>query len=133
MEKEKQYKPYKSYGDRSRTPYEALDIKKEMCSLADYDINTQKEWLGKNTKYYTELPLNGIITIYRAVPKEANKIRSGDYVTQSYNYAKKHLELVLNGNGKILTKKVKLNELYPVSANEFWYVNENLEEELRSY
>ena len=123
-------KPYKEFGDRSRTPYEALDIKKEMCSLTDYDIETQKEWLGKYTEYYTELPLNGIITIYRAVPKEANKIRSGDYVTQSYNYAKKHLELVLNGNGKILTKKVKLNELYPVNNNEFWFVSINLEKEL---
>jgi hypothetical protein len=51
------------------------------------------------------------ITIYRAVPKNVENINSGDWVTTSKQYAKQHGERTLDGDYKILTKKVKARTL----------------------
>ena len=51
------------------------------------------------------------ITIYRAVPKNVENINSGDWVTTSKQYAKQHGERTLDGDYKIITKKVKARTL----------------------
>jgi len=69
------------------------------------------------------------LTIYRAT--EGDEIRAGDYVTNSYEYAKLHLEAVLRGEGKIIKKEgVGLDELHAVNPNEFFYVPKWIQEEV---
>jgi len=53
------------------------------------------------------------VTIYRAIPKDVDAgINSKDWVTISKEYAKTHGENVLNGNYKIVEKKVKAKDLW---------------------
>lgn len=65
------------------------------------------------------------VTMYRAVPKDASikNINTGDWVSLSKEYAKMHGESALNGEYKILSKKVKAKELYTNadSIHEFGY------------
>ena len=67
----------------------------DLLRLTDYDPRTQEDWFGKNTPYDTPLPASGKIRIHRAVPPDIKDINYGDYVTQSREYAKSHLESVL--------------------------------------
>lgn len=66
-------------------------------------------------KYVHNKP-NRLIKIYRAVPNiddaESFKINNGDWVTTSKLYAKQHGESNLYNNYKILTKTVKVSQLY---------------------
>lgn len=70
------------------------------------------------------------VTMYRAVPKNTDitNINAGDWVTLSKDYAKNHGESVLNGDYKILSKKVKAKELWTNadSIHEFGYQPESL-------
>lgn len=65
------------------------------------------------------------ITIYRAVPKDESitKINPSDWVTINKNYAKEHGESQLDGNYKILEKKVRADEIFTDgnSIHEFGY------------
>ncbi len=56
---------------------------------------------------------NKEITIYRAIPKDIDAdINPSDWVTTSKGYAKQHGESALDGNYKILEKKVKAKDLW---------------------
>ena len=55
---------------------------------------------------------NAEVTMYRAVPKGVGGINAGDWVTLSKDYAKVHGESVLNGDYKIIKKKVKAKDLW---------------------
>lgn len=65
------------------------------------------------------------VTIYRAVPKDQNikQINKGDWVTLSKDYAKTHGESVLQNNYKILSQKVKAQDIFTSadSIHEFGY------------
>jgi hypothetical protein len=65
------------------------------------------------------------ITIYRAVPKDAKNasINKGDWVTLNRNYAVQHGESNLNGEYKIISKKVRADEIFTDgnSIHEFGY------------
>ena len=64
------------------------------------------------------------VTIYRAVPKNtATSIEDGDFVTPSRLYAQQHNDLVHDGKGTILQRKVKAKTLITEgnSLNEFGY------------
>lgn len=53
------------------------------------------------------------VTIYRAVPKGVgDDINPGDWVSLSKKYAEQHGESVLNGDYKIISKKVAAKEVY---------------------
>lgn len=53
------------------------------------------------------------VTVYRAVPKDApDVINKGDWVTVNQNYAKTHGEGPLQGDYKIVSKKVRADEIY---------------------
>ena len=71
------------------------------------------------------------VTMYRAVPNKqgAEDINTGDWVTLSKDYAKTHGESVLDGDYKILSKKVKAKDLYTNadSIHEFGYYPQMLE------
>lgn len=66
---------------------------------------------------------NAEVTMYRAVPKNVKTINSGDWVTLSKNYAQNHGESVLQDDYKILSKKVKAQDLWTNadSIQEFGY------------
>ena len=75
----------------------------------------------KNTK---DKP-DAMVTMYRAVPKDSDisTINNGDWVSLSKTYAKEHGESALNDDYKIISQKVKANELFTNgdSINEFGY------------
>jgi len=52
------------------------------------------------------------VTIYRAVEKDGEGIRPGDWVTTSRRYAKEHGEGALGGNYKIVSKRVRARDIY---------------------
>ena len=52
------------------------------------------------------------VTIYRAVPENGGEIGAGDWVTLDKEYAKHHGEGPLQGNYKIVSRKVKAAELW---------------------
>lgn len=53
------------------------------------------------------------VTVYRAVPKNApNTINPGDWVTVNKNYATTHGEGPLQGDYKIVSRKVRADEIY---------------------
>ena len=68
---------------------------------------------------------NAEVTMYRAVPKDENikAINAGDWVTLSKDYAKTHGESVLQGDYKIISQKVKAQDLWTNadSIHEFGY------------
>ena len=67
---------------------------------------------------------NDLVTIYRAIPDGVNEtISNGDWVTINRNYAKEHGESYLEGNYKIVSKKVKVSEVFSNgdSIHEFGY------------
>jgi len=78
----------------------------------------------KNTKNKPD----ALVTMYRAVPKDSsiNTINNGDWVTLSKTYAKEHGESALDDDYKIISKKVKANQLFTNgdSINEFGYWTE---------
>ena len=54
-----------------------------------------------------------MVTVYRAVPKNAKGgINAGDWVTIDRPYAKTHGESALRGDYKILSKRVRANEIF---------------------
>ena len=54
-----------------------------------------------------------MVTVYRAVPKNAKgSINAGDWVTIDRPYAKSHGESALRGDYKILSKRVRANEIF---------------------
>ncbi len=54
-----------------------------------------------------------MVTVYRAVPKNAKDvINAGDWVTIDRPYAKSHGESALRGDYKILSKRVRANEIF---------------------
>lgn len=54
-----------------------------------------------------------MVTVYRAVPKNAKGgINAGDWVTIDRPYAKSHGESALRGDYKILSKRVRANEIF---------------------
>ncbi|MDE6493061.1 MAG: hypothetical protein K2L50_00565 [Bacteroidales bacterium] len=57
---------------------------------------------------------NPTVTIYRAVPKslKEGRVRNGDWVTLSENYAKKHGNYVLEGDYRIMKEVVPAENLY---------------------
>ena len=59
---------------------------------------------------------NASVTIYRAVPSSekvsAKNIQKGDWVTINREYAKEHGEGTLNGDYKIISKKVKASDIF---------------------
>lgn len=65
------------------------------------------------------------VTMYRAVPnnKDITEINAGDWVTLSQDYAKTHGESALQGDYKILKKKVRAKDLWTNadSIHEFGY------------
>lgn len=65
------------------------------------------------------------VTVYRAVPKDAPTatINAGDWVTPNRDYAKGHGESTLQGEYKIVAKRVKAKEIYTDgnSIHEFGY------------
>lgn len=65
------------------------------------------------------------VTMYRAVPnnKDITDINAGDWVTLSKDYAKTHGESALQGDYKIISKKVKAKDLWTNadSIHEFGY------------
>lgn len=65
------------------------------------------------------------VTMYRAVPnnKDISEINVGDWVTLSQDYAKNHGDSVLQGDYKIIKKKVKAKDLWTNadSIHEFGY------------
>lgn len=128
--------PYGEIGDRSRTPVDIINMVRlgELDTISNYNIETQKDWLGRYTEYETPIPKTGKLTIYRAT--EGDKIRPGDYVTQSKEYAKLHLDAVLRGEGKVIKLgNVGLDELVVVNPNEFWYASKELQQikDLKSF
>jgi len=72
------------------------------------------------------------IIIYRAVPKNANNINPGDWVTLSKRYAEDHAESGYgpDGNqaGKVVSQKVKVKDIYSGGndLNEFGYFPEDI-------
>ena len=55
---------------------------------------------------------DGMVTVFRAVPKDVDVINPGDWVTINNDYAKMHGEGSLQGNYKILQKQVPAKELF---------------------
>ena len=62
----------------------------------------------------------GKITVYRATV--GNTINLGDFVTESLEYAKAHLE----PRAKIIKKEVSLDELYPNASHEFFWIPKDI-------
>jgi len=54
---------------------------------------------------------NAEITIYRAAPKKAKGINDGDWVTVNKDYAQEHGSRHLEGDFKIISKKVKARDI----------------------
>ena len=52
------------------------------------------------------------VTVYRAVPKDAEGINRGDWVTPSRKYAIDHGDRTLNGDYKVVETKVRAGDLY---------------------
>ncbi|WP_294203161.1 hypothetical protein [uncultured Chryseobacterium sp.] len=52
------------------------------------------------------------VTVYRAVPKNVNKINNGDWITINKQYAIDHGINHLNGEYKILEEKVKASQIF---------------------
>ena len=53
------------------------------------------------------------LTIYRAIPKDVPRaVNQGDWVTTSRKYAKQHGESALNGDYKIVSKKVRAKDIF---------------------
>jgi hypothetical protein len=68
------------------------------------------------------------VEIYRAIPKDVNaSINSGDWITINKDYAKQHGQSVLEGNYKIVKKKVKAKDIFTNgdSIHEFGYDPQN--------
>lgn len=106
----------------SLTKKEAIQWTKEgeLLRITDYNPSMQFDWFGKHTPY--RKPVTKKVKIYRAVPLNIKSIDYGDYVTQSKEYAQMHLDSILRGEGHILSKTIKLEELSPVSPSEFYYI-----------
>jgi hypothetical protein len=103
-------------GYRKRDLHDAMELRREGGSLATYGETEQRWWLGGE-----DPPADGKLTVYRATPG-GDPIRPGDYVTNSEEYAKLHIESNLGGNGKIVAKDVHLDDLFPADGpKEFWY------------
>jgi len=52
------------------------------------------------------------VTVYRAVPEGATSINEGDWVSLSETYAQQHLDSTLLGKGQVISKKVKIKDLW---------------------
>lgn len=63
------------------------------------------------------------VTIYRALPKHANEINAGDWVTINKQYALQHGETHMPGNFHIISKKVPAKHVFSDgnSIHEFGY------------
>lgn len=63
------------------------------------------------------------VTIYRALPSQHDTIHAGDWVTLSKTYAENHLEGPLNGEGHVISRKVKARDIVSPgdSVNEWGY------------
>ena len=127
--KEAASKCYMLEGDRSRTPVDIIELKKdgELDPVSGYDAHTQKTLLGgdQHDKRYYEPAKDGRVTIYRAMT--GDRIRPGDYVTNSKAYAEDHLAAALRGEGKVVAiPNVKLSELQAMNPNEFFYTPESI-------
>ncbi len=72
------------------------------------------------------------ITVYRAVPKSVKdtRLRNGDWVTQTAEYAREHGESELEGDYRIISQKVPAKHLYANgdSIHELGYDNGNAKE-----
>ena len=91
-------------------------------SLANYNQQNQKEWLRGKTPDPT-----GKVILYRSTP-EGESIKPGDYVTNSYQYAKDHITANLGGKGKITQIKATYDDIYPADGpGEFWYAPKSIE------
>jgi hypothetical protein len=55
---------------------------------------------------------NQPVTIYRAVPNLESQISKGDWVTTVKRYAEDHGRSALNGNYKVLSKKVYARDVF---------------------
>jgi hypothetical protein len=88
----------------------------------DLDKDMIDFYSGKETKFYEPIPEGNEITIYRATPNDS--IRPGDFVTQSKKYAEEHLKTYLKGKGKIISEKVKKEDLELLAPNEFRLLTE---------
>ena len=72
---------------------------------SDYKVIGQLQYLRNKP--------NESVWMYRAVPKNApSEINKGDWVTIDRNYAKEHGESALNGDYKIIKRKVYARDLY---------------------
>lgn len=101
---------------------DAKTIRQEQGSLATYNLQAQKEWLGNRIP-----PKDGKITLYRATP-EGKDISPGDYVTNRREYAQLHIESNLGGKGKITSIKATLDDIFPADGpKEFWYAPKSIE------
>lgn len=79
--------------------------------------------LDHETRETLKLALNNPdadIRIYRTVPKGVTGINPGDWITLSMAYAVKHNHAALDGQGEVLTRKVKARHV-------FWDGNDLLE------
>ena len=109
-------------GYKKRGLPSALQMRQEGGSLATYGEREQREWLGG-----IEPPKSGKITLYRATPT-GEAIRPGDYVTNSLEYAKLHIESNLGGTGKVAAVEATLSEIFPADGpKEFWYAPQWIE------
>lgn len=55
---------------------------------------------------------DAMVDIFRAVPKGVRDFNTGDWVTTSKSYARKHGEHALNNDYDIITSKTKASELF---------------------
>lgn len=97
---------------------EALD------HLSDYNQEARDYWLGKGTRFFKPAPPSGQVTIYRATI--GDEIRLGDYVSNSLDYVRYHMETSMLGEREhinILSKVVSMGELMPADGpNEFYLI-----------
>jgi hypothetical protein len=97
---------------------EALD------RLSDYNQEARDYWLGKGTRFFKPASPSGQVKIHRATI--GNEIRLGDYVSNSLDYVRYHMETSMLGERKrinILSKVVSMEELMPADGpNEFYLV-----------
>ena len=93
----------------------------DLSQLVNEDIYEHPEWYFSMHEKYNRLGARVIqsirgrpdadVKIYRAVPKGANQINPGDWVTTVPSYAQLHGEGRLQGEYNLLTSTVKAREL----------------------
>ncbi len=71
---------------------------------------------------------DAMVTVYRALPLDADELNRGDWITLSPTYAKGHLTSVLHDAGHVVSFLVRAGDLYTNgdSLNEFGWAPEGV-------